>query len=147
MPLFHESNIDLELQSFDDDDEDIDERCQGLLIRRTRSYTTRTDTKAPVKTRLSARETTDTTSVNQAIACALKSNPKAFHYTQKHLQFVPPSIQHLAACEALREFDLHGNELKLLPKEIQCLKSVELCNLGENLFSSIPYIRFIFSRK
>ena len=129
MPLLHESNIDLELQSFDDDDEDDDEHCQGLLIRRTRSYTTRTDT----KTRLSARQITDTNGVNQAIACALKSNPKAFHYTQKHLQYVPPSIQHLAACDNLREFDLHGNELKILPKEIESLQSVELCNLGENL--------------
>jgi Leucine-rich repeat (LRR) protein len=121
MPVLHENNIDFELEDFDD------ERCQGLLIRQTTSYSTRTD--KPVK--LSARQTSDMIAVNQAIACALKSTPKAFHYAQKHLQYLPPSIQHLAVCETIRELDLQGNHLKILPDEIGNLKSIEICNLGK----------------
>ncbi len=130
MPLLHESNIDYELDNFNDEDDDDEERYHGLLIRRTRSYSTRTD-KSSSKTTLSARQTSDTVGVNQAIACALKSTPKAFHYTQKNLQYLPPSIKHLEVCDTLRELDLHGNQLKSLPDEIENLKSVETCNLGE----------------
>ena len=137
MAFLHENNIDLELESFNDDDEDEDERCHGLFIRRTRSYSTRTDTKS---SRLSARETTDTNGVNQAIACALKSTPKVFQYIQKHLQYIPPSIKHLAACQTIRELDLHGNELKILPNEIDCLQAVEICNLGKNFVLVIDRI-------
>ncbi len=126
MPLLHENNTDFELKNSNDDD---DERYHGLVIRRTTSYSTRTDE----STKLSARQTSDIIGVNQAIACALKSTPKAFHYTQKHLQYLPPSIQHLAVCETIRELDLHGNQLKTLPNEIQSLKSIEICNLGKEI--------------
>lgn len=133
MPLLQENNIDFELESFNDDDyDDDDERCHGLLIRRTRSYTTRTDNNSSAKTKLSARQITDTAGVNKAIACALKSSPKAFYYTQKQLQYLPSSIKHLAVCDAIRELDLHGNHLKVLPDEIESLQSVEICNLGES---------------
>ena len=124
MPLLHENNIDFEL---DDEDEEEDERCQGLLIRRTTSYSTRTDKSV----KLSARQRSDAIGVNQAIACALKSTPKAFHYTQKHIEYLPPSIEHLAVCETIRELDLQGNHLKTLPNEIANLKSIEICNLGK----------------
>jgi len=130
MPLLHESNTEFESENFNDDDDDDDERCQGLFIRRTTSYSTRTD-KSPIKTKLSARETSETIAVNQAIACALKSHPKAFHYTQKQLQYLPPSIKYLVKCNNIRELDLHGNQLKSLPDEIENLKLIEICNLGE----------------
>jgi hypothetical protein len=135
MPLLHESNIEFELENFNDDDDDDDyeedERCHGLLIRRKTSYSTRTDKSSSLKTKLSFRQRSDTIGVNQAIACTLKSHPKSFHYTQKHLQYLPPSIKYLQVCDTIRELDLHGNELKLLPNEIKALKSIEICNLGE----------------
>jgi len=133
MPLLHESNVEFKFENFDDDDDDDDEeeeRCHGLLIRRKISYSTQTD-KSSSKTKLSARQVSDTIGVNQAIACALKSHPKVFHYTQKHLQYLPPTIKHLQVCDTIRELDLHGNELKLLPNEIEVLKSIEICNLGK----------------
>ncbi len=133
MPLLHESNTEFESENFnddDDDDDDVDERCQGLFIRRTTSYSTRTS-KSSTKIKLSARETSETIGVNQAIACALKSHPKAFHYTQKQLQYLPPSIKYLVKCNNIRELDLHGNQLKSLPDEIENLKSIEICNLGK----------------
>ncbi len=139
MPLLHESNVEFKFENFDDDDDDDEEeeeRCHGLLIRRKISYSTQTD-KSSSKTKLSARQISDTIAVNQAIACALKSHPKAFHYIQKHLQYLPPSIKHLQVCNAIRELDLHGNELKSLPNEIKALKFIEICNLGKihNLIS------------
>jgi Leucine-rich repeat (LRR) protein len=127
MPLLHESNIAFDLESLNDEE---DERCHGLLIRRTTSYATSTN-RSSTKTKLSSRQSSDTINVDQAIACALKSHPKSFHYTQKHLQYLPPSIEHLAVCETIREFDLHGNKLKSLPDEIEKLKSIETCNLGK----------------
>ncbi len=126
MPLLHENNIDFDLENSDEDD-DEDERCQGLLIRRTTSYSNQTDKFA----KLSARQRSDAIGVNQAIACALKSTPKAFHYTQKHIQYLPPSIGHLVVCQTIRELDLQGNHLKTLPNEIGNLKSIEICNLGK----------------
>jgi len=133
MPLLHKSNIEFELEDFnDDDDDDDEERCHGLLIRRTTSYSTPTDRSlSSSNTKISARQRSETISVNQAIACALKSHPKAFHYTQKNLQYLPSSIKHLEVCDTIRELDLHGNQLKSLPNEIGNLKSIEICNLGE----------------
>ncbi|CAF1151333.1 unnamed protein product [Adineta steineri] len=122
MPVLHENNNDLESEDFDDDDEP----SQGLVIRRTTSYSIRPDNKL---SKSSNRETLETIGVNQAIACALKSHPKAFHYTQKQLQYLPSSIKYLIKCKNIRELDLHGNQLKSLPDEIENLKSVEICNL------------------
>jgi Leucine-rich repeat (LRR) protein len=126
MPLLHESNNEYELDNFSDDDDDDN----SLVLRRTTSYSTRTN-KSPSNIKLSARQTSDAIGVNQAIACALKSHPKAFHYTQKHIQYLPPSIQNLTVCHNIRELDLHGNQLKSLPNEIEKLKSIEICNLGK----------------
>ena len=119
MPFTPENSVEFDFEYFNDDDDDD----SSLVIKRTRSYSTRTD-KYSSKTKLSARQTTDTASVNQAIACALKSRSKAFHYTQKHLQYLPPSIKHLELCDSLQEFDLHANELQNLPDEISYLKSI-----------------------
>jgi hypothetical protein len=137
MPLLHGSNIEFGSDNFNDDDDD--EYDHDLVIRRTTSYSTRIG-KSASKTKLSARQTSDSIGVDQAIACALKSRPKAFHYTQKHLQYLPPSIQHLAVCDSIRELDLHGNQLKSLPNEIEKFKSIEICDLGEiKYFSSDLY--------
>ncbi|CAF3761678.1 unnamed protein product [Adineta steineri] len=133
MPVLHENNNDLESEDFDDDDDD--EPSQGLVIRRTTSYSIRPDNKL---SKSSNRETLETIGVNQAIACALKSHPKAFHYTQKQLQYLPSSIKYLIKCKNIRELDLHGNQLKSLPDEIENLKSVEICNLANNHFETIP---------
>ncbi|CAF1202711.1 unnamed protein product [Rotaria sp. Silwood1] len=142
MPLLYDNNMNFELENFnddDDDDDDYDEHCHGLLIRRKTSYTTRVN-KSSSKAKLSARQQSETIYVDQAIACALKSRSKAFHYTQKNLQYLPPSIQHLAVCDCLRELDLHGNQLKFLPNEVEKLKSVEICNLGNNHFEDLPIV-------
>ena len=136
MPLLHENNNDFELETFDDDDDD------DLVIRRTTSYSTRTD-HSSIKSKLSARQTSETINVNQAIACALKSRPKSFHYTQKRLQNLPPSIKHLEVCDTIREFDLHGNQLRTLPNEIEYLKFIEFCNLGKMNFSVRIYFTLI----
>ncbi|UJR30468.1 hypothetical protein I4U23_018001 [Adineta vaga] len=137
MSLLQENNFDdFDLADFSDD-----ERCQGLIIRRKTSYSTRTG-----KSKLSVRETSDTNAVNQAIACALKARPKAFHYTQKQLQYLPPSIKYLSKWNTLHELDLHGNQLKSLPDEIAELKWIEICNLGNNHFETIPLIVGSLSR-
>ena len=114
MALLHENNTEFELEDSSDEDHADDARCQGLIIRRTTSYSTRTN-KSSAKSKLSPRETLETIAVNQAIACALKSPPKAFYYTQKQLQYLPPSIKYLGKCRNIRELDLHGNQLKSLP--------------------------------
>ncbi|CAF0893967.1 unnamed protein product [Adineta ricciae] len=123
------------LQENSSDDFEDDEQCQGLIIRRTRSYSTRTG-----QSKLTPRETSDANAVDQAIACALKSRIKAFHYTQKQLQFLPPSIKHLSKWNTLRELDLHGNQLKSLPDEVGHLKFIEVCNLSNNHFEDLPLI-------
>lgn len=114
------------LQENSSDDFEDDEQCQGLIIRRTRSYSTRTG-----QSKLTPREIADRNAVDQAIACALKSRIKAFHYTQKQLQFLPPSIKYLSKWNTLRELDLHGNQLKSLPDEVGHLKFIEICNLSK----------------
>lgn len=133
-PFLDENNMAFELENFCDndyyDDDDDDERCHGLLIRQKTSYSTRSEKPSP-KAALSARQQNDTVKVEQAIACALKGNPKIFQFAQKKIQYIPPSIKHLAVCDALCELDLHGNQLKDLPNEIEKLKSIETCNLGK----------------
>ena len=143
MPLLHQSYMELELQSlkdgdtYDHNDNEHDDECnRSLVIRHTANYSTRLG-KLSSDTKLTARQKTETKSVDQAIACALKSRPKAFHYTQKKLQYLPPSIQHLAVYDTLIELDLHGNQLKSLPNEIEKLKLIEICNLGKIIFSLI----------
>ena len=130
MPLSNERNMNFTLDPFDEDEEE-DERFNGLLVRRTTSYSI-AKKKSAAPTKLSARESSDTIAVDQAIACALKSRPKVFQYTQKHLQHLSPSIACLAICRNLRELDLSGNELQSLPEEIERLRFIETCNLGEN---------------
>ena len=143
MPLLRGTKTQFKLGNFNDDIDydyvdEYDEANHGLVIRGSKSYSTRTD-KSFAKRTVSARETSDTASVNQAIACALKSRPKIFYFTQKNLQYLPPSIQHLQACDTIRELDLHGNKLKSLPKELEGLKSIEVCNLGKIKYLSNKY--------
>ncbi|CAF3440576.1 unnamed protein product [Rotaria socialis] len=142
MPLLNENNMELELENFYDEDDYADddyERFHGLLIRRKTSYSTQT-AKSSSKAKLSARQQTDTIQVDRAIACALKAHPKTFKFTQKGLQYLPPSIKHLSVCDGLRELDLYGNQLKALPDEIGKLKYVEICNLGNNHFEDLPIV-------
>ena len=110
------------------------EIADDLVLRRTTSYS------------ILASESSASVAVNQAIACALKSRPKAFHYAQKHLRSLPPSIGHLSACKTLRELDLFGNELHSLPDEIEKLTFIEICNLGNNHFGNIPNVLAAWTR-
>lgn len=121
MPRSYRSYIDL------DDDEEEEDMIDELAVRRSTSYSI---------------SKTPTSGVDQAVACALKSHPKVFQYTQKHIKSIPPSIGHLSICANLRELDFSGNELQSLPDEIQQLVSVVTCNLGrtssDELISRIP---------
>jgi Leucine-rich repeat (LRR) protein len=109
MPNKHDATID-----------DDDEYSNGLLVRRTTSYSIGKQTAT----------TSATAAVDRAIACALKSRSKVFRYTQKQLTCLPSSIGHLSLCTYLRELDLASNQLRSLPNEIERLPSIVICNLG-----------------